>query len=134
MLAAGQNYLLFDGECGICTASAQFAKRLDSRRQFHILPYQQILEAELQRCGASYEKCSRRVHVLSHSGKIYTGAFAVNYFLWHYFPWNVLVAVLHIASIFLLLEVILYAIIARHRRRLSQWLGLTACAISPQKL
>ncbi len=131
-LRAHENYLLFDGECGICHVAARFAKRLDRRRRFQILPYQQISEPELQRRNTSYEKCSRRVHVLSGRGKVYTGAFALNYFLWQYFPWKFFVALLYVLPVLLLLEIIGYALVARHRRRLSQWFGLTVCALPPQ--
>ncbi|NUO81556.1 DUF393 domain-containing protein [candidate division KSB1 bacterium] len=128
-----QNYLLFDGACGICYACAQFAQRRDRRRQFQIVPYQQIPETELLRYGTSYAKCSRRVHVISRQGKVYAGAFAVNYFLRHYFPWNLLVAAVYLVPLFLLLEMLLYALVAHQRRRLSQWLGFTACVMLPQK-
>ncbi len=133
MIKAGQNYLLFDGACGLCYASARFAQRRDRRRQFQIVPYQQIPETELLRYGPSYAKCARRVHVISRRGKVYAGAFAANYFLWHYFPWKVLVAAVYLVPVLLLLEILLYALVARHRRRLSQWLGFTACATMPQK-
>ena len=133
VLHDNENYLLFDGECGICHAAARFAERVDRRSRFQILPYQQIAEPELQRFGSSYEKCSRRLHVLSASGRIYTGAFGVNYFLWQYFPWKLIVVLLYLLPVFLLIEVIVYALIARHRRRLSQWLGLMACAIPSQR-
>ncbi len=129
----GQNYLLFDGECGICYASARLAERLDRRQQFQILPYQRFVEEELQRRNTSSAKCARRVHVLSARGKVYTGAFAVNYFLWQYFPWKLLVALFYVIPVLLLFEIIGYALVARHRRRLSQGLGYTACAIAPQK-
>lgn len=128
-----QNYLLFDGECGICSASARLAERLDRRQQFLVFPYQYFAEEELLHWNTSSEKCARRVHVLSAHGKVYTGAFAVNYFLWQYFPWKLLVALFYVVPVFLLLEILGYALVARHRRRLSQWLGFTACAIAPQK-
>ncbi len=124
-----RNALLFDGECGLCRVAARFAERLDRARRFSLLPYQQISESELIRHGASGEKCSRRVYVLTARGKVFTGAFAVNYFLWHYYPWKIFVALIYIFPILLLLEIVGYAIIARFRRRLSQWLGLTACTL-----
>jgi predicted DCC family thiol-disulfide oxidoreductase YuxK len=124
-----QNYLLFDGECGLCHAAARLAERIDRGPRFRILPYQQVPEEELQRRGASHEKCSRRVHVLSARGKIYTGAFAVNYFLRQYFPWKILVALIYAVPVLLLFEIIGYALVARHRRRLSQWLGFNACVL-----
>lgn len=132
-LRANQNFLLFDGECGICHAAASFAQRVDRCALFQVLPYQQIPEPELQRLGSSYQNCERRVHVLTAKGKIHTGAFAVNYFLWQYFPWKIFVALLYALPFLLVFEIIGYTLVARHRRRLSQWLGLTACALPSQE-
>ena len=123
-----RTYLLFDGDCGLCHAAARLAERLDRTRGFSILPYQHFSNNELQQRGASAQQCARRVHVLTARGKIFTGAFAVNYFLWQYYPWKIFVALLYVLPPLLALEIIGYELIARNRRRLSQWLGFTACA------
>lgn len=130
-LAFEKNHLLFDGACGVCHAAARLAERLDYAQKFAVLPYQQISVEELRRFRVSSEECARRVHVRTARGKIYTGAFAVNYFLWQYFPWKIFIAVIYLVPVLLLFEIIGYEIVARNRRRLSQWLGLTACALPP---
>ena len=124
-------YLLFDGDCGICTAFAGWAQRRDAQKKFEVVPYQLFSEEELRRFGTSSQKCSHRMHTLTPHGKIYTGAFALNYFGWQFFPWRLLVALLYLLPILLLFEIILYALVAKYRRRISQWLGLQACATAP---
>jgi predicted DCC family thiol-disulfide oxidoreductase YuxK len=56
---AGRDYLLFDGDCGVCSRSAEVAKRLDGGHGFIVEPYQAFDESELMRFGIDYEKCSR---------------------------------------------------------------------------
>ncbi len=130
MIAKNKAYVLFDGECGICTAFADWAQRLDRQKKFEIVPYQNFSEADLHRAGTSPERCARRMHVISRHGKIYTGAFAVNFFLGHFMPYALLVGLLYIIPVFLLIEIAVYALVAKHRRRISQWLGLQACAVA----
>lgn len=131
-MIAGKALLLFDGECGICTAFAQFAQRLDRRADFLIIPYQSVSEKLLATHGVAPAQCARRMHAISAQGKVYAGAFAVNYFLGRFQPWKIFVFILYLFPLFLVFEIIVYEAVARHRRRISQWLGLTACALSPQ--
>ena len=56
---ATHDYLLFDGDCGVCSWSAEIARRMDRDHQFIIEPYQRFDESELMRFGINYEKCSR---------------------------------------------------------------------------
>jgi predicted DCC family thiol-disulfide oxidoreductase YuxK len=130
MLELGQrHYLFFDGDCGICTWSATTCERIDRRKLFAVVPYQLIPEEELLNFGLDYQKCSERVQVITRSGRVHSGAFAVNYFLFLYFPWSLLVILCYAIPVFLLLEVLGYRLIARNRFRLSHWFGLKACLI-----
>lgn len=124
-----QGYLLFDGDCGICSWSAERVKQIDKRQLFVVQPYQSIPEVELRKFDITYTQCDQKLHVISRHGKVYRGAFGVNYFLWQYFPWNVLVLLVYALPILLLCELIGYAWVARNRHRLSQWFGLKACAL-----
>jgi predicted DCC family thiol-disulfide oxidoreductase YuxK len=129
MIEPGKHYLLFDGDCGICTAASRWAERLDRQQKFVILPYQSIPETELAGFGLSYTVCSRKLQVITRHGQIYAGAFAVNHFLWQHFPWTLLVALLYALPVLLLAEILGYALVARHRRRISAWFGLQACLL-----
>ena len=129
MIEARRDYLLFDGDCGICSYSAEFCEQMDKRQQFTIRPYQSFSEAELAQYGIGYADCNRKLQVITRRGRVYAGAFAVNYFLWRQFPWSLLVVLIYALPVLLLAEVIGYALVARHRRKLSQWFGLKACLL-----
>jgi predicted DCC family thiol-disulfide oxidoreductase YuxK len=129
-IEAGCDYLLFDGDCGVCSWSAEMAKRIDRERRFIVEPYQIFDESELMRFGINYQKCSRALQVITRRGRVYAGAFGVNYFLWRRFPWSLLVLVSYAIPVLLLLEVIGYWIIANNRHRISQWFGMRACLIN----
>ncbi len=125
--------LLFDGDCGICTASAEHAEKIAQRRggTYRVAPYQAIPEEDLRRFGTDYERCARKIHSITRDGRVYAGAFSVNHFCWRHFPWTLIPLVLYLLPPLLLAEIGLYAIVARNRHRISGWLGLNACAIRP---
>jgi len=123
-IEAGHDYMLFDGDCGVCTWSAGIVRRMDRGRGFVVEPYQAFDESELARFGIDYEKCSRAVQVITRKGRVYAGAFGVNYFLWRRFPWSLAVFLVYAIPVLLLLEVIGYRIVAENRHHISQWLGL----------
>lgn len=123
------NYLVFDGDCGICTRSAEICGRIDKNRQFAIVPFQDIPEAELRRFDLDYQKCSGEVQVINSTGRVYGGTFAVNYFLFQQRPWKAPILFIYLIPLLLLFEIIGYKIVARNRTRISQWLGLAACRV-----
>lgn len=129
-IEAGRDYLLFDGDCGVCAWSAEVARRLDRNREFVIEPYQVFDESGLAPFGINHEKCSRALQVITRKGRVYAGAFGVNYFLWRRFPWSLLVILIYAIPVLLLLEVIGYRIVAGNRHRISQWFGMPACLIN----
>jgi predicted DCC family thiol-disulfide oxidoreductase YuxK len=120
----GRDYLLFDGDCGVCSWSADIVKRMDRGRRFIVEPYQAFAESELARFGIDYEKCSRALQVITRKGRVYAGAFGVNYFLWQRFPWSLAVFFVYAIPVLLLFEVVGYRIVADNRHRISLWLGM----------
>ena len=129
MIEPGRDYLLFDGDCGICTWSADVVKRMDRARRFIVEPYQMFAEQELGPYGISYEDCNRAIQVITRRGRVYAGAFGVNYFLWQQFPWSLLVILIYAIPVLLLFELIGYRLIANNRHRISQWFGMKACLL-----
>jgi len=123
------HYLLFDGDCGICTSFAEAARRMDRKNRFVIEPYQNYPEEELKEWGISYVACTRKIQVISQAGRVYSGAFALNYFLYHQFLWSLLLIPIYVVPIFLLFEMAGYALVAENRHRISRWLGLKACLV-----
>ncbi|MDX2030392.1 MAG: DUF393 domain-containing protein [Blastocatellia bacterium] len=132
MIEPGRDHLLFDGDCGICTWSADLVRRMDRDHQFLVAPYQSFAEADLRRHGIDYAACSRALQVVTRKGRAYGGALAVNYFLWRQFPWSLLVLLIYALPILFLLEVIGYRLVANNRQRLSRLFGLQACRWSPR--
>ena len=124
-----QDYLLFDGDCGICTWSSDVAKRMDRGRRFTVEPYQMFDEKELARFGISYDQCAKKLQVITRKGKVHAGAVGVNYFLWHQFPWTLLVLLIYALPVLLLMELIGYRLIADNRHRISARFGMKACAL-----
>ncbi|MEP7339162.1 MAG: DUF393 domain-containing protein [Acidobacteriota bacterium] len=128
-IKSNQDYLLFDGDCGICTWSSEIVKRMDGGRQFVVEPYQAFDEDELLRFGVSYEHCTKKLQVITRKGSVHAGALGVNYFLWKQFPWTLLVIVIYALPILLLFELIAYRLVADNRHRISAWFGMRACEL-----
>lgn len=130
MIEIGRHaYMLFDGDCGICTYFSEIAKRIDTKNQFVVQPYQLFPEEELMKLRITYEECSKKIQIISPEGRVYTGALGLNYFLFQYFPWQLIVLIVYAIPILLLLEIISYAIVAKNRHHLSRWFGLKACLL-----
>ena len=125
-----QHTMLFDGDCGICTYFADIVKRIDRQNLFQVFPYQSFSEETLRPWGISHADCRQKLQVISRRGKVYRGAFAVNYFYYHYFPWSLLVILTYAFPILLLLELVGYGLVARNRTLLSRWFGMKACSAS----
>jgi predicted DCC family thiol-disulfide oxidoreductase YuxK len=127
-----RRYLLFDGDCGVCTRSAEWVKARDRRGEFIVEPYQRFPDAELAAIGLSYEHCSYEAQAIDLEGRALGGAIAVNYVLLRRFPWNILVVIAYALPPLLLIEMAAYRLVARNRHRISRWLGLKACLLKQQ--
>ncbi|MFH2202827.1 MAG: DUF393 domain-containing protein [Elusimicrobiota bacterium] len=68
--------VVYDGECGFCTGSLRWLKRLDWLRRFDALPYQ---SAEVYRRFPQLrrEDCTRELHLCFANGDIYKGGDAI---------------------------------------------------------
>jgi predicted DCC family thiol-disulfide oxidoreductase YuxK len=124
-----QHQMLYDGDCGVCTRLMETARSLDKKGLFAFLPYQSFSETELAPFKLSHADCQRKLQVITRDGRVYGGAFGVNFFLWQYWPWKICVLLVYALPLLLLGEIAGYALFARYRRHISQWLGLTVCAL-----
>lgn len=124
--------LLFDGDCGLCAAAAGRARDHDRHSRFRIEPHQNWSDAELAAAGLTRALCAGALQVVSAGGRRYPGALGVNYFLWRCGGAGRLVLVGWLLPPLILLEMLVYALVAWNRRRLSRWLGLAACAPCPR--
>ncbi len=129
MIKENQNYLLFDGDCGICTWSSEVVKRMDTKGRFTVEPYQMFAESELSKFGISYEHCSKKLQVITYRGRVYAGALGVNYFLWQKTVFRPLIILIYALPLLLVFELIGYRLVAENRHRISAWFGMKACAL-----
>lgn len=123
--------MLFDGDCGICSWSAERARRIAQRSGYRVEPYFAFSEEQLADVGLTYEACTVKLKVVAPGGRVWGGAFAVNHFLWKHPPLSVIPVIVAVLFPLLLVEVVLYKVVARNRHRISRWLGMTACAVRP---
>ena len=64
--------LLWDGECGFCRRSVQWAERRDAGHRFQAVPYQQAPSPPMT--PALREACSRAVHLITPDGAVLRAA------------------------------------------------------------
>ena len=100
---------------------------MDKRDRFDIRPFQSFTPEELSRLGLERGECRTALKLVDESGRIHSGAFAVNYFLLRHQPWTLLALIISIIPVFLLAEIVVYWLVSRNRHTISRWLGLSSC-------
>ena len=126
---AGRDTMLFDGDCGICTKSAELARKLDTNNQLQVQAYFEFSEAELAPYGLTYEDCTEYLRVITADGQVYTGATAINYCGLKLFPFSIAVGLLYWLPFLLPFEAIVYHLVATNRTAISSAIGLDACKV-----
>jgi len=120
--------VVFDGECGLCQAARRWAEERDRQGHLRFVPYQ---DADLARLapGLTPALAARSLYVIATDGQRYRGARAVFVTL-RSLPgaWGLLGYVGALPPVSLLAEPV-YRLVARHRTRLSRWLGLAQCRL-----
>jgi predicted DCC family thiol-disulfide oxidoreductase YuxK len=119
--------LVYDGDCGFCTRSAEFARR--------ILPGDCAVtawqRADLVALGVPLERLQREVVWVSHAGAVSGGAEAIGRTLIAAgLPWLLLGVLLVLPPISWLARA-LYPVVAANRMRLPG--GTPACAVPPRE-
>ncbi len=125
---AGPGVVLFDGDCGICNASREWAQGRDRAGQLMFLPYQ-TANLEGLSPGLTREMAARSAYFVHPDGRHVGGARAIFETLRH-LPgvWSIVGTVMSQLPFWLLAEPFYY-LIARNRGRLSSWLGLSYCLV-----
>ena len=122
----GRPWVLFDADCGFCTASVRFMQRPLIRADVVAEPFQ---THDLAARGLNSTDCAATLHVLA-DAKVYTGAAAIARVLRaSRTPWPVLGVLLRVPGLSQLAE-LLYRIVARNRHRLP---GATASCEMPHR-
>ena len=125
----GKGLLLFDGDCGICSKLAKWAAAKDGGRSFRVEPYFEFSEEELQPYGLTWQDCTEAVQLIRPDGRVSSGAFAVNRFLWSLPLFKPLIAVLYLLFPLIAVEMLGYVLVAKNRHRISAALGMNECKI-----
>ena len=108
--------LLWDGECGFCRRSVEWAERRDRGQAFRAVPYQQAPSPPMT--PALREACARAVHVLTPQGTLLRAGRACLWVLARIgFP--VLARILSVPPLVWLMEAG-YWVVARNRRLASR--------------
>ena len=116
--------MLYDGDCGFCTASAHAARGRWFRARVEVRPLQR---ADLVVHSLTVDKCVETLHVVDGDGGIHVGSDAVAVVLKHSrLPWPLIGAVLRLPGVRSAAQKA-YAVVARHRHRLPG--GTPACEL-----
>lgn len=71
-------YVLYDGECSLCTASVNGLKRLDSAAELRFIPLQSMEGNDAPRipglAGVGMEALYEKLHVADPAGRLFAGA------------------------------------------------------------
>jgi predicted DCC family thiol-disulfide oxidoreductase YuxK len=116
--------VLYDADCGICTATARVLVRLDRRGRLNLVPLQTAPTANAPSLGDLLAS----LHAVDEQGRWWVGPDAVLQITQR-------VPVLRPVTIFARLPLVpkaldaAYRTVANHRQQLSRMLGLDACGI-----
>lgn len=127
-----KDLVIFDGDCGICTKSAQMIQKRDMKlKRFDVKPYQ-VLDLPKIHIGLNEEKTTQSMYLITKEGSIYSHARAVLETAKRMGGFYSVIGFLFANNFFAWLLKPIYKLIAKNRAKISQALGLNACTI-PQK-
>lgn len=119
-------WMVWDGECGLCSASAQWVRRKDRKGDFQIVTYQNCPRPPMT--DEYFEMAKTRVLVFGRDGRMYPGADGVLFILEN-LKWGWLARVLRMPPFVWPLR-LGYALVARNRGWISQkFFGGVACGM-----
>jgi predicted DCC family thiol-disulfide oxidoreductase YuxK len=128
-----RDLVIYDGDCGVCQASKDWAAGLDATGRLGFSAFQTADLAKVAP-GLSPEMASQALHFIRSDGRRFQGARAV-FETMQRLPgvWGVLGAILSFPVLSFLAEPF-YRLFARYRGHVSRYLGLDRCAIPPADL
>lgn len=124
--------VFFDADCGFCQASCEWLERHDKTCAMRFFPYQMPNLAELYP-QVDLAHADRGLQTLLQDGRLLKNERAVAACL-KKIPGCRWLGHLIVFPLFWPFCAIVYWIIARNRRRISRWLGLTACRLPSSTL
>jgi predicted DCC family thiol-disulfide oxidoreductase YuxK len=125
-----KDILIFDGDCGICTYTAEFIEKRVDKNSLDIKPYQ-VLALKKIHNDLDEEMTSKSVYFYQNSNKqIYSKSKAIFLALKKMNGVYKVMGYLLDNPLFVFIFNPIYNIIARNRTRISKMYGLNACNIS----
>ena len=116
------HWLFWDGDCGFCRRSVDWVRRHDAKGSFRIVPYQDAPRPPMTDELAA--RCAHAMHVLTDDGRLHAAGRA-SLFVLERVGWPRLARVLAHPPLVWAVE-LGYRAVARHRGRVSRWLGRRA--------
>lgn len=130
-MARDVSMVIFDGDCGICTATRDWVIARDTAGRLDSIPFQ-VANLGTLSPGLTSEMTSRMAFLVLPDGTRFGGARAIFEILKRLPGFWGIVGRLGANPVIAFLVEPFYRLVARNRHRVSAWLGLTACAV-PQR-
>jgi len=127
--------VIFDGDCGICNATREWAEARDRDHRLKFVPFQTASLGALSP-GLTDDMARRMAWLVTDAGYRIGGARAIFTILARLpFPWKIAGTIGAFPPISLICEPF-YRIVAHNRSRISGWLGLSYCMVRgvPQRI
>lgn len=118
--------MIWDGECGLCSATAQWVRRKDRAKAFQIVTYQNCPRPPMD--DAIYERCRSEMAVVTREGRVLFGADGILFVL-EILGWGWLGRILRVPPLVWPIRAG-YWLVARNRGLISKWFfGGVACGL-----
>ncbi len=118
--------MIWDGECGLCSASAKMVRRKDKARNFQIVTYQNTPRPPMT--DEIFELAKRQVIVISNDGRQFNGADGI-LFIMERLGWGWFAKFLRVSPLIWPIRCG-YWMVARNRGLISKWFfGGVACGL-----
>ncbi len=121
-------YLLYDGDCGICSKSAELVHKYDKNKYFEILPYQFFDFAQYPKLNDNIAQTTV-ILIKKDLSKHLTEPAAVFEILSNLSGVYKIVGLILNNSVFVFISNPIYRLIAKNRAKISTMLGLNACKL-----
>lgn len=120
--------LIFDGDCGICTATSEYIKKKDKHKNIEVKPYQ-ILDLESIHPELNDLKASKSVFFVDENNEIYNRSRAIFETLKRLPGLFKALGYLLCNKLFTTISDPLYNLVAKKRGEISTFFGMKACEL-----